>query len=60
MKVGGLYRMRRGQQASAVPFIRLSGKWLEQAGFLVGGAIHVEVTPGSIRLTVASDREKSR
>jgi hypothetical protein len=34
---------RRSHGESVVPFIRLSGKWLADAGFRVGDAIRVSV-----------------
>ena len=34
---------RRSHGETVVPFIRLSGKWLEDAGFRVGDAIRVSV-----------------
>jgi hypothetical protein len=35
---------RRADGDTAVPFIRLSGKWLADAGFRVGDSIRVSVT----------------
>jgi hypothetical protein len=31
---------------SPMPFLRLQGRWLDQAGFAIGANVHVEVTPG--------------
>lgn len=36
--------------ASRVPFIRLAGRWLEEAGFTEGRAVDVVVEPGEVRL----------
>ncbi|MFM0477519.1 SymE family type I addiction module toxin [Paraburkholderia strydomiana] len=33
------------------PWIRLSGRWLEQAGFEIGGTIRVEVQKGRLVIT---------
>ena len=41
---------RRTHGESAVPFIRLSGKWLAEAGFRVGDAIRVSVMKDHIVL----------
>jgi hypothetical protein len=35
---------------SRVPFIRLSGRWLEEAGFSEGDVLEVSVVQGEIRL----------
>src|SRR6266446_2639798 len=49
IKVGRTYQ--GGFSAtSRVPFIRLAGHWLSQAGFMEGDMVQVSVTPGEIRL----------
>jgi toxic protein SymE len=35
------------------PWIRLSGRWLEQAGFEISGQIRVEVATGKLIITPA-------
>jgi len=40
----------RGRDEVAVPFIRLSGRWLEQAGFTSGTRIEVRVKTGQLLL----------
>jgi toxic protein SymE len=35
------------------PWIRLSGRWLEEAGFRIGGKIRVEVGRGKLVITLA-------
>jgi len=47
IKVGRTYRGAN----SRVPFIRLSGNWLEEAGFSEGDVAQVSVARGEIRLT---------
>lgn len=44
--------MRRagGSSVVVVPFIRLSGKWLERAGFLEGDIIEVAAAVGEIKM----------
>ena len=34
-----------------VPFVRMRGNWLEEAGFRIGGKICVQVEPGRLVLT---------
>lgn len=36
-----------------VPFVRLSGRWLRELGFLVGKRIEVEAEPGRLVLRAA-------
>jgi hypothetical protein len=31
-----------------VPFLRLSGRWLERAGFAIGGKVKIDVTEGRL------------
>jgi hypothetical protein len=31
-----------------VPYLRLSGRWLERAGFLIGRSVKVEVSEGRL------------
>ena len=49
-KVGRTTQVRRGGGRSVVPFIRLSGKWLERAGFLEGDMIVVTAANAEIRI----------
>ncbi|WP_116346275.1 SymE family type I addiction module toxin [Cupriavidus taiwanensis] len=37
----------------AVPWIRLKGVWLEEAGFVVGQSVKVEVRRGQVVICVA-------
>jgi hypothetical protein len=37
---------------SPMPFLRLQGRWLDQAGFAIGANVHVEVMPGRLVLEV--------
>ena len=41
----------------AVPFIRLSGKWLEKAGFDIGGSILVATENGKLTITFEKEPE---
>lgn len=47
-------RPQAGQSCrqTVVPFLRVQGKWMEEAGFHVGQQVHVEVQPGRLILTV--------
>lgn len=49
IKVGRTYQGNPSAN-SCVPFIRLAGNWLAEAGFSEGDVMHVSVTPGEIRL----------
>jgi len=51
IKVGCLYPSRPGGGRSPSPFIRLSGKWLEKAGFCAGNLVEVRVAAGRLELT---------
>lgn len=37
-----------------VPYVRMQGKWLARAGFAIGSAVRVSVTPGRLVLEVVS------
>ena len=52
IKVGRTTQVRRagGSSVVVVPFIRLSGKWLERAGFLEGDIIEVTAANGEIKI----------
>ena len=51
-KVVELRRTGRGYGAKevAVPWLRLSGRWLAEAGFAVGQRFQIGVEPGRLRL----------
>ena len=49
IKVGRTYQ-GNSSPPSRVPFIRLAGRWLEEAGFSEGDEVQVSVAPGEIRL----------
>ncbi len=52
--VGSLYRpAKKGSLPTTVPFIRLSGKWLEKAGFTTGDMLEIEASEGKIALKFA-------
>ena len=59
IKVGRILRECGGTGLRAVPFIRLSGKWLERAGFLEGDTIMVAAVDGQIRITRPDQRSAS-
>jgi toxic protein SymE len=44
------YRKLKGDLPPA-PWIRLSGRWLEQAGFTINGKIRVEIDRGKLVIT---------
>jgi hypothetical protein len=48
-------RFRQNHRSiSRVPFIRIAGNWLEQAGFPIAGKVQAQVSHGQIILTVPS------
>jgi hypothetical protein len=51
LRVGQTFQMR-GRDQVAVPFIRLSGRWLEQAGFTSGARVEVRVKSGKLLLVL--------
>jgi hypothetical protein len=46
------HSVRSGRE-STVPFIRLSGKWLDQIGFNEGARVRVSGEVGQLTLTIA-------
>lgn len=50
IKIGSSFRGTRFGATTVVPLIRLSGRWLEKAGFHVGDRLVVDVRPDEIRL----------
>lgn len=41
-----------------MPFLRLRGRWLDQAGFAIGAAVRVAVAPGLLVLEVLNHDER--
>lgn len=50
IKISSLFSRRIGK-SKYVPFIRLSGLWLQNAGFKIGGNIQVEVRNNQLIIT---------
>ncbi len=50
LTVGRVYQYRARGGAVALPFIRISGLWVEAMGFRCGDVVDVLVRPGSIRI----------
>jgi len=50
LKVGSLYRLTQRNNENSVPFIRLSGKWLKQAGFQEGDIISIKIHKGELKI----------
>jgi hypothetical protein len=42
----------RSGPLSPMPFLRLQGRWLDQAGFVIGANVRVEVAAGRLVLEV--------
>jgi toxic protein SymE len=53
MKVLGPENYRFYNDLPPAPWIRLSGRWLEEAGFEISGRIRVEVERGRLVITPA-------
>ena len=63
IKVGRTTQVRRSDGRSSVvvvPYIRLSGKWLERAGFLEGDVIEVTSAGGKIKMGRRADNVQAR
>ncbi|MHB8061187.1 MAG: SymE family type I addiction module toxin [Ruminiclostridium sp.] len=46
------YTYTSSYNSKQVPFIRLSGKWLQEQGFNIGDRIHVRIKRGKILIKV--------
>ena len=57
LKVGRTTQVRGCGHGSVVPFIRLSGKWLERAGFLENDMIAVAAVNGEIRIVRQDEKD---
>lgn len=44
-------------QLAPIPFLRLRGRWLDQAGFAIGKPVHVRVCAGLLVLEVIDEKE---
>jgi hypothetical protein len=53
-RVQALFRQRDGARREAlVPMVRLSGAWLEAAGFATGRRLRIEAAPGRLTIEAA-------
>jgi len=59
LTVSMLLRQRSSRQSGhdRVPFLRVSGRWLEQCGFAIGARYNVTAAPGKLMLTLAEPDE---
>ncbi|MGA8808452.1 MAG: SymE family type I addiction module toxin [Thermoanaerobaculia bacterium] len=59
LTVSMLLRQRSSRQSGhdRVPFLRVSGRWLEQCGFAIGARYFVTVAQGKLMLTLAEPEE---
>jgi hypothetical protein len=55
LTVSMLLRQRSSRRSGhdRVPFLRVSGRWLEQCGFAIGARYYVTVTQGKLMLALA-------
>src|SRR5690242_20538786 len=51
-------RPRYVAPAAPMPFLRLQGRWLDQAGFAIGADVRVEVQAGRLVLEVVEPEQK--
>ena len=51
IKLSTLYQPRDYHQYNKVPMLKLSGKWLENAGFKPSKTVKVEVSDGKMVIT---------
>jgi len=47
------------QLPAPMPFVRLQGRWLDQAGFAIGAQVRVQVMPGRLVLEVIEPEPQS-
>ncbi len=45
------YKRSQSQPSLAVPYLRLRGYWLRQAGFAVGQRVRIDILDGRITIT---------
>ena len=54
--MASLYRPAEGAGGERVPYVRLSGRWLEQLGFVKGRRVVVASEEGRLTLTIQCER----
>jgi Toxin SymE, type I toxin-antitoxin system len=42
-----------------MPFLRLQGRWLDEAGFAIGANVHVQVESGRLVIEVIDPQDKT-
>ena len=53
VSIGSLYREQSTRANNRVPYVRLSGHWLEQLGFTCGAQLLIASEQGKLVLTIA-------
>jgi Toxin SymE, type I toxin-antitoxin system len=53
-------RAVRSQPTAAMPFLRLQGRWLDEAGFAIGANVRVEVSAGRLVVEVIDSQPEQR
>lgn len=43
-----------------MPFLRLQGRWLDQAGFAIGANVQIAVSPGRLVVEVIEPEQQKR
>jgi hypothetical protein len=52
--------VRHHATTTPMPFLRLQGRWLDEAGFAIGANVRVEVAAGRLVLEVVDAEEARR
>jgi Toxin SymE, type I toxin-antitoxin system len=51
---------RRPLSMAPMPFLRLQGRWLDEAGFAIGANVRVEVSAGRLVVEVIESEQQQR
>lgn len=51
---------RRPLSVAPMPFLRLQGRWLDEAGFTIGANVRVEVSAGRLVVEVIESEQEQR
>jgi len=51
--IGSLFRSSNAQRGGRVPYERMSGRWLEKAGFACGARLLIAAEEGKLMITLA-------
>ena len=60
LTVSAIQRNNRRMSSTVVPHLRLSGRWLESAGFRIGDKVRVELEHGRLAIVLLGSRRVDR